>query len=263
MDIRALTFTGSGPTGRAIQIAAARSNLKHLILELGGKSPAIIFDDADLSKAVAETQHSIKWNSGQVCMANSRIYVQESFAQQFIPEFKKAFASVQAGDPTDTSVDMGPLADEKQYQDVMRHIEQAKLTGTLALGGTGAILDGYFIEPTIFLNIAEDSPIMKTEVFGPVVTINTFRTEEEAIQKANNSEFGLYASVYTQNLNRALRMAKALEAGTVAINCTSPTGTYDMPQGGYKGSGVGRESRLDGMEHFLETKSVLIKVNNL
>jgi aldehyde dehydrogenase (NAD+) len=265
MDICALTFTGSGATGRAIQVAAARSNFKHLILELGGKSPAIIFEDADLLKAVEETQNSIKWNSGQVCMANSRIYIQKSVAEKFISEFKDAYALVRAGNPTDPSVDYGPVVDDKQYNTVLGHIEQAKQEGALILGGTDTLssLGGYFIEPTIFVDMPELATIMKTEVFGPVVVINTFTTEEEAIQKANDSEFGLYASVYTNNLNRALRMAKALDAGTVAVNCTSPTGALDMPQGGYKSSGVGRESRIQGMEHFMETKSVLIKVDNL
>jgi len=265
MDVRALSFTGSVSTGRAIQIAAAKSNLKHLVLQLGGKTPAVVFEDADLEKAVADTQNSVKWNSGQSCMANSRIYVQESIAEEFLATFKEKYSAVQAGDPTDKNVDYGPQADEKQYQNVMRHIEEGKKTGSLALGGMGQIqsLNGYFIEPTIFTNTSEDDPLMKAEIFGPVVNINTFKTEHEVIQKANDSEFGLYASVFTKNIDRALRVAKAFDAGTVGVNCTSPTGYHDMPHGGYKGSGEGREGRTYGMDSFLETKAVLIKVDDL
>ena len=260
MDVRLLTFTGSGRTGRAIQIAAAKSNLKNVILELGGKTPAVIFEDADIEKAAAETQHSIQWNSGQVCMANSRIYVQESIASQFIETFKNKFQAVKAGDPTLQETDHGPQADVIQYNTVNAYIEAGRESGTLILGGDQASSnEGYFISPTIFTETPEDAKIMKEEIFGPVVNINTFKTEQEVIQKANDTDFGLYASVYTKNVDRALRMAKALEAGTVGVNCTSPSGARDMPFGGYKASGIGREGWTIGIENYLETKCVLMK----
>ncbi|KIX92496.1 uncharacterized protein Z520_11816 [Fonsecaea multimorphosa CBS 102226] len=267
MDVRALSFTGSCRTGRLIQAAAAKSNLKHVVLELGGKSPAIIFDDCDLEDAVKETKFSIQYNSGQVCMANSRIYVQDTLADKFIEAFKEQFAKVSAGDPLDPNTNHGPQADSAQFDTVHKYIAAGKSTGTLALGGTADVpglsesaQQGYFVPPTIFLHTPEEAAVMKEEIFGPVVNINTFKTEEEVIAKANDSEFGLYAAVYTKDINRAMRFAKALEAGTVAVNCTSPTTARDMPFGGYKSSGSGREGFGHSLNNFLETKTVLIKV---
>jgi aldehyde dehydrogenase (NAD+) len=264
MDVRVLSFTGSGRTGRLIQAAAAKSNLKNVVLELGGKSPAVIFDDADIEKAAAETQYSIQWNSGQVCMANSRIYVQESVAEAFIEAFKNKFQAVVAGDPTDEKTNHGPQADEIQYNTVRSYIDLGKTSGKRILGiDHEPTPNGYLIHPTIFLETGEDTRIMKEEIFGPVVNINTFKTEAEAINKANDTEFGLYAAVYTKNIDRALRVAKSLEAGTVGVNCTSPSGARDMPFGGYKSSGLGREGYTVSMNNFLETKTVLVKVEDL
>jgi aldehyde dehydrogenase (NAD+) len=264
MDVRVLSFTGSGRTGRQIQIAAAKSNLKNVILELGGKSPAIIFDDADLEQAARETQNSIQWNSGQICMANSRIYVQKSVSNRFVELFKERNATFSMGDPTHIGTNYGPQVDEVQHKSIVRYIEQGKKEeGTLILGGGGNVLNGFFIEPTIFTDMPEDATVMKEEIFGPVVIINTFQSEEEAIKKANDTEYGLYAAVYTKNLDRAMRMAKAIEAGSVGINCTSPTGAHDMPFGGYKASGVGREGWLYSVNNYLETKTVLVKVESI
>ncbi|PKS12576.1 hypothetical protein jhhlp_000784 [Lomentospora prolificans] len=264
MDVRVLSFTGSGRTGRLIQEVAAKTNLKKVILELGGKSPAIIFDDANLDKAVAETMHSIQWNSGQVCMANSRIYVQENIASQFVDVFKQKFAAVKAGNPAEKDVKHGPQADEIQYNNVMKFIEEGKQSGSLALGGKGTLdsTGGYFVEPTVFVQTPEDARIMKEEVFGPVVNINTFKTEQEAIDKANDTVFGLYAAVYTKDISRALRVAKALESGYVGVNSTSPRTGRDLPFGGYKMSGQGREGWLHSLDNFLETKSVMIAVDD-
>jgi acyl-CoA reductase-like NAD-dependent aldehyde dehydrogenase len=262
MDVRALSFTGSTRTGRYIQEASANSNLKAVFLELGGKSPAIVFDDADLEVAVAQTQYSVQSNSGQVCMANTRIYVQDTVAQQFIEQFKAKFSSCAImGDPTHPGTNHGPQADKMQYDNVRRYIEIGKKEGKLVLGGEPAFEEtGYFIGPTVFTDAPEEARIMKEEIFGPVVVINVFKTEKEVLAKANNTEYGLYASVYTKNIDRALRFAKGLEAGTVGVNCTSPTTGMDMPFGGYKGSGVGREGLpFYSMNNFLETKSVIIK----
>ncbi|KAF2655699.1 aldehyde dehydrogenase-like protein [Lophiostoma macrostomum CBS 122681] len=258
MDVRALSFTGSGRTGRLIQAAAAKSNLKQVFLELGGKSPAVIFDDADLKKAVEETAYSIQWNSGQVCMANSRIYVQDTIAEKYIDLFKDQWKDVGMGDPLDKNVRHGPQADEVQHKTVLRYLEMGKQSGDLVLGG-GAPSDreGYYIQPTIFTNTPEDATVMKEEIFGPVVNINVFKTEEEVLAKANNTEFGLYAAVYTKDISRAIRFAKGLEAGTVGVNCTSPSLGPDMPFGGYKSSGTGREGKPHySLENFLEVKTV-------
>ncbi len=264
MDVRAITFTGSGRTGRLVQEAAAKSNLKKVILELGGKSPALVFDDADIEKAVNETVNSIQWNSGQVCMANSRVYVQKSVAPAFVEAFKKVFSSVKVGSPLERGINHGPQADEVQYKSVMAYIEEGKQSGKLALGGNGLLdsLNGYYVEPTVFLETPENARVMKEEIFGPVVNINTFETEEEAILKANDTEYGLYAAVYTKDVSRALRVAKALESGYVGINCTSPATAHDLPFGGYKVSGQGREGWQHSLDQFLETKSIIIKVED-
>ncbi|KAI4631392.1 hypothetical protein J4E83_002923 [Alternaria metachromatica] len=195
MDVRALSFTGSSRTGRLIQAAAAKSNMKQVFLELGGKSPAVIFEDADLEKAVKETAHSIQWNSGQVCMANSRIYVQDTVADKYIELFKQNFEKeVKMGDPLDArenGVNHGPQADEAQHKTVLQYLESGKQSGGELLTGGGAPSgrEGYYIEPTIFKNTPEDAKIMKEEIFGPVVNINVFKTEDEVLAKANATEF--------------------------------------------------------------------------
>ncbi|KAH9220545.1 aldehyde dehydrogenase [Leptodontidium sp. 2 PMI_412] len=257
MDVRALSFTGSTRTGRYIQEAAAKSNLKVVLLELGGKSPAIIFDDADLDKAAEATKHSVQNNSGQTCMANSRVYVQDTVADKFIELFKAKFASVSLGDPTASDTNHGPQADQVQHSNVLKYLEIIKKDGKVILGGQANEEKGYFINPTIVTGLPEDSQAMKEEIFGPVVNINVFKTEEEVLAKANNTEYGLYASVFTKNIDRAMRFAKGLEAGTVGVNCTSPLVAKDTPFGGYKGSGIGREGIFHSMDNFLETKSIL------
>ena len=171
MDVRALSFTGSGRTGRIVQAAGANSNLKQVMLELGGKSPAIIFDDADIEETVRQTAYSIQWNSGQVCMANSRVYVQDTIAEKFVDLFKDYFSNkVAMGDPLEKGTNHGPQADEVQHKTVLRYLEMGKKSGDLVLGG-GAPYDreGYYIQPTIFTNTPEDATIMREEVFGPVV----------------------------------------------------------------------------------------------
>lgn len=278
MDVRALSFTGSGRTGRLIQAASAKSNLKQVYLELGGKSPAVIFEDADLEQAAAEAANSIQWNSGQVCMANTRVYVQDTIAEKVIALFKKHLTQIKMGDPLTNGTNHGPQADAIQHKTVLKYLEMGKQSGELVLGGDApSDREGYYIQPTIFTNTPEDATIMKEEVFGPVVNINPFKTEEEVLAKANDSgkffvrhikyhtnrctEFGLYASVYTKNIDRALRFAKGLEAGTVGVNCTSPTTGKDMPFGGYKSSGSGREGEpFHSLDNFLETKTVIIKI---
>ena len=263
MQIRALSFTGSVRTGRLIQKAAADSNFKHLIFEMGGKSPAVVFADADIDKAAQETQHSIMWHSGQTCMANSRIYVQKSVAERFIHQFNAVAGQRKLGDPTDKETTHGPQADKFQFEAVQRYIEEGKKTGTLLQPDVKIpeVNGNLFVGPTVFLQQPEDSKVMKEEIFGPVACINTFETEEEALKLANDSDFGLYAAVYTKDLDRAMRFARGLESGMVGVNCTSPTGAWDMPFGGYKSSGTGRESLLHSLEDWLEEKSVYIKVD--
>ncbi|KAL3422839.1 putative aldehyde dehydrogenase [Phlyctema vagabunda] len=267
MSIRAISFTGSTRTGRAIQIASANSNLKKVVFELGGKGPALIFEDADIEEAVKGTENSIGFNSGQTCMANSRIYVHESVATNFLEAFKKLAGARKMGDPRDVNVNHGPQADQIQYDTVLKYIAMGKKSGgKLEMGGEDSMngtTGGLSVHPVIFTEQPEDSKIMKEEIFGPVVVINTFKTEEEVIAKANNTEFGLYAALYTKDLERALRVSKKLESGMVAVNCASPTGSWDLPFGGWKQSGTGRESLLESIDHFLEQKSVYIKVSGI
>ena len=261
MDVRCLSFTGSSFTGQRIQAAAAKSNMKHVHMELGGKSPAIIFEDADLEAAAQQTQLSIRMLSGQVCMANSRVYVQDTVAEKFTALFKAKFGTGHVGgDPLDKSTIQGPQVDEIQYNRIKNYLEIGEKEGNMTLGGDAK--NGYFVNPTVFESTPDDARIMKEEIFGPVVAINTFKTEAEVVERANRTEFGLYASVFTKDIDRAVRLAKLLEAGTVGVNCTSPTMAKDMAFGGFKMSGNGREGYLHSLENYLETKTVLIKVGS-
>lgn len=260
MDVRCLSFTGSSLTGQKIQTAAAASNMKHLHLELGGKSPSLIFQDADLQAAASQTAFSLIFMSGQSCITNSRIYVQNAVVDKFIALFKDAFSSAKTGNPADPSTSRGPQIDQPQHDRIKSYITIGQKDGTVTLGGGAG--PGLFIEPTVVEDVAETSQLMQEEVFGPVVAINRFEDEAEVIERANHSEFGLYASVFTKDIDRAMRVSKLLESGTVAINCTSPTMAMDMPFGGYKTSGIGREGYMHSMENFLETKTILMRVNS-
>lgn len=265
-DIRLINFTGSTVTGKKIQEMAGKSNLKRVVLELGGKSPTLVFDDAEIEKAAAETAFSVGFISGQACIANSRIYVQENVADRFRTAFAESFKQIKPGNPLDPSTTHGPQADKIQFDRVSQHLKEIREGKAKIHMGGGAIKmeggNGFFIEPTIFSDLPEDARSMKEEIFGPVVAINTFKTEAEAIAKAVDSEYGLYSAVYSQNINRALRVAKAMEAGTVGINCTSPALTSDMPFGGYKGSGIGRVGFGYSLDNFLEIKTVMIKISD-
>lgn len=260
MEIRKLSFTGSTRTGRLIAQAAASSNLKNISLELGGKSPTLIFQDADLESCVEGTAWSVIWNSGQICMANSRIYVEESIAGKFLEMYKAKFGSYKQGDPLGGEASLGPQADSIQHDTVMAYLKSGKEEGGKVELGGGRFGDkGAFIQPTIFTGVSDDARINREEIFGPVTIIHTFKTEEEAIRRANDTEYGLYASVYTKDIDRAMRVSRALEAGTVGINTTSPDTSADMPFGGWKTSGIGREGGLQALEPWLETKSVILK----
>jgi aldehyde dehydrogenase (NAD+) len=221
----------------------------------------LIFDDADLDEAAIGTEFSIDWNSGQTCMANSRIYVQESVAEKFLAAFKKLATARKMGDPSQKTINYGPQADKVQYETVQKFIEIGKESGgKVELEGDTKSEVNLTVHPIIFTGQPEDSRIMMEEVFGPVVVINTFKTEEEVIAKANDTEFGLYVALYTKDMARAIRVSKKLESGMVGVNCASPTGSWDLPFGGWKQSGTGRESLLESMEHFLEHKSIYFKV---
>ena len=260
MEIRKLSFTGSTSAGRAVQKAAAESNLKNVTLELAGKSPLIVFEDADLSKAVPSASMSILVNSGQMSNASSRIYVHEAVAENFIESMKVTMTLMgESADPLAEGTRRGPQADKVHFERVLSYLALAQQSGIQApLGGGREGSEGYFIEPTILIDVPEDSKVMKDVIFGPVVIINTFTDEDDVMKRANDSEYGLYASVFTRDISRALCTAKRLEAGSVGINCTSPTMAMDMPFGGWKGSGSGREFSRYATDYWTELKSVYI-----
>ncbi|KAK4051570.1 hypothetical protein OIV83_002710 [Microbotryomycetes sp. JL201] len=267
MEIRKISFTGSTRTGRLIAKAAAESNLKDVALELGGKSPAIVFDDADLDTAIPACDFSIRWNSGQICMANSRIYVHKNIAEEFKKRFIASFGSYKHGDPLDPETGMGPQADAIQGKIVQSYIDIGKQDGKLLLGGERVGDKGNFFTPTVFSNVPEDSRINKEEVFGPVVVIHEFEDERDVIRRANDTEYGLYAAVFTKDIDRAIRVAKKLEAssllyslaGTVGVNATSPSTANELTFGGFKSSGMGREQGIESLKRWTEEKSVVIK----
>jgi len=260
-DIRKVAFTGSTRTGRRIAEGAAKSNLKKVSLELGGKSPAIVFEDADLDNAIVWTNSGIYRNMGQVCAASSRVYVQESIAEKFLERYKQMTQTIKVGDQFDADATHGPQVDEIQFNTIMKYIKTGveEDGATLVTGGKRHGDQGYFIEPTIFTNVKEDAKIMREEIFGPVVAINTFKTEEEVIKRANNTTYGLAACLFTKDVNRAIRVSNAIEAGSVYVNCHNVV-TRSSPFGGFKESGWGRELGEYALEMYTEVKTVKINL---
>ncbi|KAH7134501.1 aldehyde dehydrogenase mitochondrial precursor [Dactylonectria estremocensis] len=261
MRIRKVSFTGSVATGRMIQVAAARSNLKRVTLELGGKSPAIIFDDANLENALTWTINAILTRSGQLCVAASRVYVQKSIAAQFIEEYKNRMkaAADDLGDPQNPHVRLGPMVDESQLERVKKMVERGRSEAELVVGGVQHGDTGCFMQPTVFLNPKDDAEIYRNEIFGPVSIIKTFETEEQVLKLANDTEFGLMSGVFTRDITRALRISSALESGVVGINCVSLQ-NMQAPFGGKKQSGIGREFGEYALRLFTEPKTVLINM---
>jgi aldehyde dehydrogenase (NAD+) len=261
MGITKISFTGSTATGKKVQELATKSNLKKVTLELGGKSPALIFNDADLENALQFNSQGFLMNTGQVCVATSRTYVQEGIAEKFTEALKARFEGFSAatGDPMAPTTFLGPVADKAQFERVMEYVAEGKKNATLLTGGAQKGTKGYFIEPTIFTNPKEDSRIYNEEIFGPVLMIKTFKTEEEAIELANATKFGLGATIFTTNLNRALRVSRKLESGMVAIN-SSVGPIIQAPFGGSKQSGQGRESGKEGLMEYLEVKTITINM---
>ncbi|ORY06569.1 aldehyde dehydrogenase [Basidiobolus meristosporus CBS 931.73] len=259
-DVHKIAFTGSTITGRTIMKAAADSNLKKISLELGGKSPNIVFADADLEKAVEWASTGIFFNHGQTCCAGSRIYVQEDVYDEFLEKFKQKTNSIKLGDPFHPETTQGPLVSKLQFDRVMGYIEAGKKEGaTCQLGGGRWGKVGYFVEPTIFTDVREDMTIMKEEIFGPVVAITKFKDEKEVIEKAHCTEYGLAAAVFTKDVSKAIRISNSLQAGTVWVNCYN---TFDAstPFGGYKESGIGRELGKYALDLYTQVKSVKINL---
>ena len=252
-----LAFTGSVPTGAKIMAAAAR-DIKNVSLELGGKSPFVVFADSDIEKAVEWIMFGIFWNQGQVCSATSRVLVEESLYPALMERLVAEAAKIRIGDGLEEGTLLGPLVSKGQYDKVLSMIERGRAEGaTIAHGGKRpAGLDtGYFLEPTILTDMGEDNFVWREEIFGPVVCVKPFKDEADAIRMANDSKFGLAAAVMSKDKARCERVAKAFRAGIVWINCSQPTFT-EAPWGGYKQSGIGRELGKWGLSNYLEVKQI-------
>jgi len=260
MDVDKIAFTGSTVVGRTIMKAAASSNLKKVTLELGGKSPNIVFNDADIEQAISWVNFGIYYNHGQCCCAGTRIYVQDGIYDKFVAAFKKRAEENKVGDPFHHETFQGPQVSQLQYDRIMGYIQAGKDDGaTVETGGERHGDKGYFIQPTIFSNVTSDMKIMQEEIFGPVCAIAKFSTEEEAIKVGNDTIYGLAAAVHTNDLNTAIRVSNALRAGTVWVNCYNML-SHQLPFGGYKASGIGRELGREALNNYLETKSVAIRL---
>jgi len=262
MDVDKVAFTGSTIVGRQIMKAAAGSNLKKVTLELGGKSPNIVFDDADIDNAISWVNFGIFFNHGQCCCAGSRVYVQEGIYDKFVERFKERAAANKVGDPFAQDTFQGPQVSQLQFDRIMNFIDEGKKAGAkVETGGKRKGDVGYFIEPTIFSNVTEDMKIMKEEIFGPVCSIAKFKTKEDAIKVGNSSTYGLAAAVHTTNLNTAIEVSNKLKAGTVWVN-TYNTLHHQLPFGGYKESGIGRELGEAALDNYTQTKTVSIRLGN-
>ncbi|SCK19752.1 betaine-aldehyde dehydrogenase [Variovorax sp. HW608] len=252
-----LAFTGSVPTGAKIMAAAAR-DIKNVSLELGGKSPFIVFEDSDIEQAVEWILFGIFWNQGQVCSATSRVLVARSIYPRLLDRLVEEARKIRIGDGMKEGTLLGPLVSKGQYEKVLAAIAQAEREGArIASGGARAqdMESGYFVEPTILVDVPLESSAWKEEIFGPVVCVRAFTSESEAVQLANDSPFGLAGAVMSKDERRAERVAAALRAGIVWINCSQPTFT-EAPWGGYKHSGIGRELGRWGLDNYLETKQI-------
>ncbi|KAI8922811.1 aldehyde dehydrogenase domain-containing protein [Entophlyctis helioformis] len=259
-EISKIAFTGSTAVGRKIAVAAAETNLKKVTLELGGKSPNIVFPDADLDLAVKAATGGIFFNAGQCCCAGSRVYVHEDVYDEFVAKFKEATSSIKLGDPFDESSDQGALVDDIQFNRVLDYIDIGRREGaTIEVGGDRVGTEGFYVQPTLITDVSDDMRIAKEEIFGPVVCALKFKTVDEVIERANNSIYGLAAGIHTKDIRTALRMSEALQAGTVWINCYNIF-LNQMPFGGFKQSGAGRELGSYGLQEYTQIKSVMINL---
>eukprot|EP00253_Pinus_taeda_P014418 PITA_14418 len=262
MDIDKVAFTGSTEIGRIVMVAAAQSNLKPVTLELGGKSPLIIMDDADIEEAVNLAHTAIFYNMGQVCFAGSRVYVQEGIHDKFVKRVVERAKKQVVGDPFKLEVDHGPQIDKTQFEKILEYIEHGKREGAkLLTGGNRVGEQGFYIEPTIFSHVQEDMKIGKEEIFGPVMSVFKFRSIEEAIELGNKTIYGLAAGIMTKNIDIVNRLSRSIRAGVIWVNCYAALDP-DTPIGGYKMSGIGREQGLDVLKNYLAVKCVITPLHD-
>lgn len=262
MDVDKLAFTGSTDTGKIVLELAAKSNLKPVTLELGGKSPFIVCEDADIDKAVEQAHFALFFNQGQCCCAGSRTFVHERVYDEFLEKAKARALKRTVGDPFKKGIEQGPQIDDEQFQKVLRYIRSGiDSNATLECGGNRIGSKGFFIEPTVFSNVQDEMLIAKDEIFGPVQSILKFKDVEEVIKRANTTKYGLAAGVFTKNIDTANTLSRGLRAGTVWVNCFD---VFDagIPFGGYKMSGIGREKGIYSLHNYLQVKAVVTPLKN-
>ncbi|KAL4227704.1 Retinal dehydrogenase 1 [Mactra antiquata] len=258
-DVNKVAFTGSTDVGRLIMEAAAKSNLKRVTLELGGKSPFVVFKDANLDEAVESAHQALFFNMGQVCVAASRTYVHEDIYDEFVKRSVERAKSKLIGDPYDPKNEYGPQVSKEQFDKVLELIESGKNEGaTLECGGNRHGTEGYFIQPTVFTNVTENMRIGKEEIFGPVQQLIKFKTMDEVVERANNTSYGLASACFTKDIDTALEFSSRIQAGSVWVNGYNLS-SCQAPFGGFKMSGIGREGGEYGLQHYTEVKTVVIK----
>jgi aldehyde dehydrogenase (NAD+) len=259
MDVDKVAFTGSTEVGHLIMKYAAESNLKRVTLELGGKSPNIVFADTDMEQAVEGAHFALFFNQGQCCCAGSRLFVEEKCYDEFTHKVVEKAKSKKVGDPFAKETAQGPQVDKDQFDKILGYIDAGKQEGAkLLTGGSRVGQKGYFIEPTVFADVKDDMKIAREEIFGPVMSVIKFKDIDEVVKRANNTNYGLAAAVWTKDISKALTISNRVRAGTVWVNC------YDVfdagaPFGGFKQSGIGRELGEYGLQNYTEVKTVTIK----
>jgi aldehyde dehydrogenase (NAD+) len=260
MDVDKVAFTGSTEVGHLIMEAAAKSNLKRVTLELGGKSPNIVFADTNLDEAVEGAHFGLFFNHGQCCCAGSRVFVEEKIYDQFVEKSGARARKRKVGDPFDPTTEQGPQVDQAQFDKIMGFIESGQTQGAkLVCGGSRVGDRGYFIEPTVFADVQDDMMIAREEIFGPVMSIIPFKGIDEVVTRANRTEYGLAAAVWTRDIGKAHAVANSVRAGTVWVNCYNVLDTR-APFGGFKQSGIGRELGEYGLQQYTEVKTVTVKL---
>jgi betaine-aldehyde dehydrogenase len=252
-----VSLTGSVPTGQKVYAAAA-AGMRHVTMELGGKSPLIVFDDASLEDAVGAAMLANFYSAGQVCSNGTRVFVQKGIKERFLARLAERASAIVMGDPLDEATQMGPLVSKLQLDKVLAYVAGAKAEGArLVCGGGQGPKAGWFVQPTVFADVTDSMTLACEEVFGPVMAVLDFEEEAEVIQRANATQFGLAAGVFTADLTRAHRVIGALQAGTCWINAYNLT-PVESPFGGVKASGVGRENGHAAVEHYTQVKSVYV-----
>jgi aldehyde dehydrogenase (NAD+) len=260
MDVDKVAFTGSTEVGHIIMEAAAKSNLKRVTLELGGKSPNIVFADTDINEAVEGAHFGLFFNHGQCCCAGSRVFVEQKIYDEFVEKSAARANKRRVGDPFDPATEQGPQVDQTQFERVMGYIDSGRIEGAKLVCGGGRVGDrGYFIQPTVFADVQDEMTIAREEIFGPVMSIIPFKGIEEVIDRANRTTYGLAAAVWTKDVQKAHAIAHSVRAGTVWVNCYNVLDNR-APFGGFKQSGIGRELGEYGLQQYTEVKTVTMKL---